>query len=108
MGKGATEMVNVQDVIVRNMTREECDLAVEWAAQEGWNPGIYDAECFYAADPSGFFLAELNGKPAGCLSAVAYDYAFGFAGFYIMKPEFRGQGIGGQLTERVNENETLP
>jgi hypothetical protein len=84
------------------MTREECRLALEWAAQEGWNPGINDAECFYAADPNGFFLAELNGIPAGCLSAVAYDDQFGFAGFYIVKQELRNQGIGHKLIEQAS------
>ena len=24
-------------------------LAVEWAAREGWNPGLHDAACFWAA-----------------------------------------------------------
>ncbi|MDD4242632.1 MAG: hypothetical protein PHG54_14480, partial [Smithellaceae bacterium] len=55
------------------MNREEVGLAVEWAAREGWNPGLHDAECFYAADPRGFFLARRDGEPVGALSAVAYD-----------------------------------
>ncbi len=87
---------------VRNMTRDEVSLAIEWAAAEGWNPGLHDAECFYAADPNGFFLAELDGRPAGCLSAVAYDESFGFAGFYIVLPEFRGRGIGHALVEKAS------
>jgi hypothetical protein len=32
-----------------------------WANAESWNPGVYDANSFYAADPSGFFLGE-HGK----------------------------------------------
>lgn len=32
---------------IRNMTRNEVDLAIEWAAKEGWNPGIHDADCLW-------------------------------------------------------------
>ena len=84
----------IEAVSVRRMRREEVDLAVEWAAQEGWNPGLYDAESFFVTDPNGFFIAEVDGKPAGCISAVAYDAHYGFMGFYIVRPELRDRGIG--------------
>ena len=82
---------------VRPMKRTEVDLAIDWAAAEGWNPGIYDAECFYQTDKCGFLLGELNGESVGCISAVAYDKHFGFLGLYIVKPQFRGQGFGLQI-----------
>ncbi len=82
---------------IRTATRAEVDLAIEWAGREGWNPGLHDAECFYAQDPEGFLVAELDGRPIGCASAVRYDGGFGFAGFYIMLPEFRGHRIGYDL-----------
>lgn len=84
-------------VTVRAMTRNDVSLAVLWAALEGWNPGLYDAESFFAADPEGFFLAELNGEPAGCISAVAYDDSFGFMGLYIVRPDLRHHGVGMEL-----------
>ncbi len=77
------------------MTEEEVkSIAVEWAAEEGWNPGLYDASCFYEADSGGFFVGLLDNEPISCISAVAYDKAFGFIGFYIVKPEYRGKGYG--------------
>jgi GNAT superfamily N-acetyltransferase len=82
---------------VRVMTRGEMNLAVDWAAAEGWNPGLYDADCFHDADPGGFFLGLLDGKPIGSISAVEYETSYGFLGFYLVVPEYRGRGFGIQL-----------
>ncbi|ADP72285.1 GCN5-related N-acetyltransferase [Rhodomicrobium vannielii ATCC 17100] len=86
-----------RELRVRRMDENGVGLALEWAAAEGWNPGRHDASCFYAADPYGFFLADLDGEPVGCISAVAYDAAFGFLGLYIVKPSYRGRGFGLKL-----------
>ncbi|MCI5125057.1 MAG: GNAT family N-acetyltransferase [Candidatus Electrothrix sp. AR5] len=74
------------------MTRKEVDVAVEWAAQEGWNPGIHDADCYFTADPNGFLIGLLDDEPIATISAI--NYSFGFIGFYIVKPEHRGTGYG--------------
>jgi len=80
--------------IVRAMTRDEIDLAIQWAAAEGWNPGLYDADSFYAADPGGFFVGSIGDEPIATISAVKYGRSFGFVGLYIVKPEYRGRGYG--------------
>ncbi|MBI5572136.1 MAG: GNAT family N-acetyltransferase [Desulfomonile tiedjei] len=85
------------------MTRQELDLAVDWAAAEGWNPGLSDAECFYRTDPGGFFIGLLDGTPIGSISAVAYGDSYGFLGFYIVRPEHRGRGFGIQLWHAAME-----
>ena len=79
------------------MTRAELDVAVEWAAHEGWNPGLYDADIFWAADPDGFIAAELNGEMIGSGSIVNYGGVCGFMGFFIIHPKFRGRHFGRQL-----------
>jgi GNAT superfamily N-acetyltransferase len=79
---------------IRNMTRKELDIVVEWAAKEGWNPGIHDAGCYYTADPTGFLIGLLDDEPIATISAVRYGESFGFLGFYIVKPEYRGKGYG--------------
>jgi GNAT superfamily N-acetyltransferase len=65
----------------------------------GWNPGIHDAELFIKADPQGFLVGELDGKPIACVSAVRYDDHFGFFGCYIVDEAFRGKGYGMALHE---------
>jgi len=82
------------DYVIRTMTLKEVALAVEWAANEGWNPGLRDAEAFYATDPEGFLVEEIGGELVACISAVKYGRSFGFIGFYIVRPDRRGQGLG--------------
>jgi Acetyltransferase (GNAT) domain/Acetyltransferase (GNAT) family len=86
--------MSISSLHIGTATRAELDLMVEWAAGEGWNPGLADADCFHAADPAGFLIGRLNGEPVGCISVVTYQPAFAFLGFYIVKPEHRGRGHG--------------
>jgi RimJ/RimL family protein N-acetyltransferase len=79
---------------VRAMRPEEIGLASDWAADEGWNPGLADPACFGTVDPEGFLLGELDGRPAATISVVNYDANFAFLGFYIVRPDLRGRGYG--------------
>ena len=79
---------------IRSMALDEMAIALDWAAAEGWNPGLHDAPCFHAADPGGFLLGLLDGEPVATISVVRYGAGAGFLGFYIVKPEFRGRGLG--------------
>jgi Acetyltransferase (GNAT) family len=82
------------DFRVRPMLDHEIALAVDWAAAEGWNPGLSDAACFSAVDPEGFWIGEFRGMPAATISVVNYDDHFSFLGFYIVRPDLRGRGYG--------------
>jgi ribosomal protein S18 acetylase RimI-like enzyme len=82
---------------IKTMNRKEIDIAIEWAAKEGWNPGLYDADCYYSADPNGFLIGLLGDEPIATISVIKYGESFGFLGFYIVKPEYRGKGYGIQI-----------
>jgi Acetyltransferase (GNAT) domain/Acetyltransferase (GNAT) family len=82
---------------IRIATRADLDLMIAWAAHEGWNPGLADGDCFHAADPAGFLVGCLGDQPVACISVVKYEPDFAFLGFYIVKPEQRGQGHGFRL-----------
>ncbi|MEU6865735.1 GNAT family N-acetyltransferase [Streptomyces sp. NPDC046876] len=75
----------------------DMELIRTWADEEGWNPGDSDRFAFAVADPAGFLVGRIDGEPVACISAVRYGSGFGFIGFYIARPAFRGQGYGIQL-----------
>ncbi len=76
------------------MRHDEIAIAVDWAAAEGWNPGVADAACFATVDPKGFLIAELEGETAATVSCVNYNASFAFLGFYIVRADLRGRGFG--------------
>jgi ribosomal protein S18 acetylase RimI-like enzyme len=79
---------------IRVMSAADLGLALDMAAAEGWNPGLHDAACFRAADPSGFLIGRLDGEAVATISVVRYGADKGFLGCYIVKPGLRGQGHG--------------
>ena len=82
---------------IRPMRPDEISIAVDWAAAEGWNPGLADAACFATVDPAGFLIGEFEGKAAATVSCVNYGTSFAFLGFYIVRADLRGRGFGLQI-----------
>ena len=69
------------------MSLPDVELAIDWAAKEGWNPGLNDAACFYAIDPNGFFMGMLDGKhDRARLGARSMTGSLPFIGLYIVEP----------------------
>ena len=84
---------------IRPMTQADLATAIGWAAAEGWNPGLADAGPFFAEDPGGFLMGWLGDQPVASISVIRYGpnsggNGFGFLGFYIVAPRYRGQGHG--------------
>ncbi|MEA1833925.1 GNAT family N-acetyltransferase [Methylobacterium durans] len=86
-------------ITIRTMDPSGLGTALDWAAAEGWNPGLNDAACFRAADPAGFLMLYDGDAPAGSISVVRYPEAFGFLGLFIVRPDRRGRGFGRRLWE---------
>ncbi|MGD8684799.1 MAG: GNAT family N-acetyltransferase [Chloroflexota bacterium] len=86
-----------EPLTLRLMTEPEVHRLVAWAADEGWNPGLHDADVFWATDPEAFIGAELEGELIGGGAITSYGGEFGFMGLFMVRPEHRGRGLGSQL-----------
>lgn len=82
------------DLSIAPMSLQELESVLDWAAAEGWNPGLGDAEAFLATDPGGFFLAKSGDTPVAAISVVNLNMADAFLGLYICPPESRNMGYG--------------
>jgi GNAT superfamily N-acetyltransferase len=86
-------------VTIRGLDQIELQTVLDWAADEGWNPGLHDAAAFFAADPDGFLGLFVDDELVVTASIVRYDASFAFAGCYICRPDRRGEGLGLTLSE---------
>jgi hypothetical protein len=79
---------------IRRMSRADLDVALGWARDEGWNPGLDDAGPFQGEDPGGLLMGWLGTVRVGCISVVKYGADYAFLGLYIVHPAHRGKGYG--------------
>ena len=79
---------------VTNATRDDWRVVEPWIEQQGWDPGISDADQFYAVDPAGFFVGWLGGEIVSAIAVVNYDDSFAYLGHYMVRPDQRGRGCG--------------
>ncbi len=76
------------------MTAADLALVLDWAAAEGWNPGLDDAAAFHATDPGGFLVGRVGNEPVAAVSVVRHDPDLAFLGLYLCHPDWRGRGHG--------------
>ncbi len=79
---------------IATMQVEDLERALDWAAEEGWNPGLDDAAAFLAADPGGFLMGWEGDEPVAAISVVRHSESFGFLGLFLCPPASRGKGYG--------------
>ena len=90
-------MINIEDLKFRKLNLEGLKTLVQWAKEEGWNPGSNDAEVYWATDPDGFYGYFLEETLIAGGAIISYNNEFGFMGLFIVKPEYRADGIGRKL-----------
>src|SRR6185503_2367573 len=78
----------------QQLGREDLPFADSLRALAGWNQTPEDWKRFLAIEPTGCFLAEWNGAPAGTATTIVYGPELAWVGMVLVHPEFRRRGIG--------------
>ncbi len=65
----------------------------------GWNQTEKDWQRFLQLSPNGCFVACVEGKICGTVTALNYQNRFGWIGMILVDPDFRKRGIGTRLLE---------
>ncbi len=79
------------------MREAETKVLDDWAAAEGWNPGLGDLRIAWQTEPEAFVALREGGRLAGGGTIYSYDGQFGFMGLFIMRADLRRQGLGAVL-----------
>jgi Acetyltransferase (GNAT) domain len=82
------------------MTRAEASTLVEWAADEGWNPGDADIGIAWDLDPAAFIALRRGDAFVGGGTIFRHDPHFGFMGLFIVRADLRQTGLGAPLWRR--------
>lgn len=78
--------------------------AQKWAQAEQWDLGKDDARHFFAVDPKGFFLGDLEQQAVAAISVANFDSHYAHLGHYLVDPAWRGKGLGLQLWQAATEH----
>ncbi len=90
-------MIELHNLELQKLDKQGVEILIDWARQEGWNPGKYDYEVFWKTDPNGFYGFYFNGNLIAGGALVSYSGEYGFMGLFIVRSDYRGSGIGNKL-----------
>ena len=86
---------------IRRLRENDLKTMLQWASDEGWNPGQDDLQAFWHTDPEGYWGAFDKKGLAAVISCVTYSADFAFDGLYMCRPDRRGRGLGLRLWDSV-------
>ncbi len=75
----------------------------EWAVLEQWRSEPLHIACLFRTQREGFFIAYVDGKPAGMVLAVKQGEHFGIISNLVVLKAFRSRGLGKRLFEQALE-----
>jgi GNAT superfamily N-acetyltransferase len=89
--------MNLENIDLKKLNKSGLRTLIDWASNEGWNPGKNDAEVFWNTDPDGFYGFYYENQLIAGGAIISYNKEYGFMGLFIVHRDFRNKGIGKKL-----------
>ena len=89
--------MNLENIDLKKLNKSDLATLIKWASNEGWNPGVNDAEVFWNTDPNGFYGFYYDNELIAGGAIISYNKEFGFMGLFIVHKDYRNKGIGRKL-----------
>jgi N-acetylglutamate synthase-like GNAT family acetyltransferase len=89
--------MNLDEIKIQKITKEDLRTLIGWASKEGWNPGKYDIDVFWNTDPDGFYGCKIKNELIAGGAIISYEGEFGFMGLFIVNNQYRSNGVGNKL-----------
>jgi len=89
--------VNLESIELKKLNKNDLTTLIQWASNEGWNPGKNDVDVFWNTDPDGFYGFYYDDRLIAGGAIISYEKEFGFMGLFIVHKDFRSKGIGKKL-----------
>jgi ribosomal protein S18 acetylase RimI-like enzyme len=90
----------MEPCVIRLFKESDIEFAYETTKIEGWNYAIKDIQRMFSYNPSGCFIAEVDGKLVGHVFSVNYG-KLGWIGLLIVRAEYRGKSIATLLMKKA-------
>ena len=81
---------------IRILSEEDLPFAIRLTDTMGWNLSEEDFRFMIDLEPSGCFIALVNGEPVGLATAIAFGEV-GWIGNVIVEKNYRNHGVGSRL-----------
>lgn len=86
------------NITIKPLLPADVKTLLQFASTEGWSPGVYDMALYHKIDPQGLTGIYLDDELIGTSAVFRYNPWFAFFGMYIVRPEYREQGFGIEMT----------
>ena len=89
--------MNEDKISLKKLNKNGLQTLIDWASNEGWNPGKNDIDVFWNTDPNGFYGFYYEDTLIAGGAIISYNNEFGFMGLFIVHKNYRNKGIGRKL-----------